>query len=341
MGELGLFLKSEWSLNSPVLKDVRHRLEGFDGMKASDGKHFFILVGRMMVLGHEHDILPIVEEVLQEFLQQSYADLALDAPLSANEKQILRIASQYFRSSPINYKQLYYPGATDRQVAIGNDIVIQLPPLPQIKSKQLAGRALVHKELYMAFLQPGHYLHEEFTKHGLIGSQLSVIRRDLLFLDGLGDLVIALEACRFLYQFQAQPKTLAQPLGRKTFYALRRTLCTNLFLLRLALAYNLTTALEDPYVTTMLTEIYVPHTMGSLTTQWDSRGKYEQEFIADYFEQYVGALFLENPDLTKNWLQSLFQRFLGSITSSYTNSSSQEMFASLIIESPEASDQSN
>ena len=43
----------------------------------------------------------------------------------------------------------------------------------------------------------------------------------------------------------------------------------------------------------------------------------EEEFIADYFEQFVGALYLEKPTVAIAWLNDVFERILHLITDDY------------------------
>lgn len=82
----------------------------------------------------------------------------------------------------------------------------------------------------------------------------------------------------------------------------------------LALAYNLHKGLDDVVVFKLLRKSYVPH-----LNQWkNSNSKfdndevrgYEQEFIADYFEQYVGALFLEQPEVAQGWITEIYENIL-------------------------------
>lgn len=295
---------------------------------SGDSKWFYIAVGYMMLMEPEEKLQTLTNKVVDLYLDLAQGTgISLDKPIGKVEKQILKLASKYYRSVKINYKALYAPlleGMPPRSICIGEDLSIQipLPPLPQIKSKHLLAKALLHKELYRAVFLPNHSFHASLVKQNIEIDTLAlkVVRYDLLFLDGLGDFFIATEASEFLYKFRYLDPFSADPtFGKKTYNLLKTILATNTLLLRLAIAYNLPHALEDDIVFRMLSESYIPH----LTSQVEATGddaaalKYEEEFVADYFEQYVGALYLEQPDVAKKWINSLFETILFLISDSY------------------------
>lgn len=321
--QLTNFAKEEWSSKDHLVKHVQSDLEKYNFFSSTlNLKLFYMAVGLLSFMEHgqENRVQVLTNELVDAYLMRGGTKLSLTQP-STLEKRVLKVASDYYKSVKIDYRNLYDPLLNSRWVSIGDGAAgITVPPLPQVKSKHLLARALLHKELYLALLLPEHQVHAKLVEKGIpINAEtLKVVRYDLLFLDGLGDYLIATEASAFLYKFRSmQPYNKDDTFGKKTYHSLRRILGTNTLLLRLALVYNLPTTLEDPVVNKLLHESYIPNLTLGNHVERTAEIVYQEEFAADFFEQYVGALYLENPMAAKAWLNDLFERILYLISDEY------------------------
>ncbi|OBA24318.1 hypothetical protein METBIDRAFT_77139 [Metschnikowia bicuspidata var. bicuspidata NRRL YB-4993] len=320
VADLNSFVKREWASEGELFLKICSSVHFFEDANIPDLRLFFTSVGSMMLSGKEKNVRIITDELLELYIEKLRGKISLDTPASKSERQILKISTNYYQTCKINYRTLYDPKIGPRSITIGDrTFSIKLPPLPQISSKQLLARALLHKEMYPALMLPGHTVHDQLSRSQILMAPATakVLRYDLLFLDGLGDLLIASESCQILYQFRLlHPYSSDTSFGKKTFTLLKNILGTNSLLLRLATAYNMHLALEDPTVSTLLRESYIPQTFAKATADTDI-GQYEEEFLADYFEQYSGALFLDLPEAAKEWLSELFERILALISDTY------------------------
>lgn len=320
--QLTTFAKKEWLDKDHLVHHVQSDLEQYNFFSStSDLKLFYIAVGLISFIEHGQGnrVQVLTNELVDSYLKCGGAKLSLAEP-TTQERRVLKVASDYYKSVKINYRNLYDPLLNLRWVSLGDGAGITVPPLPQVKSKHLLARALLHKELYLALSLPEHQVHANLVSRGIPvnAATLRVIRHDLLFLDGLGDYLIATEASAFLYKFRLlKPYSDDETFGKKTYHSLRRILGTNTLLSRLALVYNLHNALEDPVVNELLYTSYIPNLHSGNFSERTDDIVYEEEFAADYFEQYVGALYLENPAAAKNWLNDLFERILYLISDEY------------------------
>lgn len=319
--DMSLFVKREWSSNLELLRHVASDLT-LD-LTMVDFKWFYILVGYMMLTQPESKVESVTYKVVDFYLQLGGLYLLFDTPIGSTEKMILKLAAKYYKSVTINYRALYDPSLHPRFISVGEGssaFTIRLPDLPKIKSKHLLAKALLHKELHRAIFLPDHRFCRSLVAQNILvdRSALNVIRYDLLFLDGLGDFFLATESSEFLYKFRClQPYCEDPSFGKKTYQLLKTILATNTLLLRLAVAYNLQTTLDDKIVSDMLNESYIPFISSQTVSEDALAMKYEEEFVADYFEQYVGALYLEQPEVAKEWINVLFERILYLISDSY------------------------
>lgn len=320
VSDLSLFVRREWAKEQELFRRVCKITPIPEIPNTLNSRRFFMSLGGMLLTGKEGEVLLLTDELLGLYMKNVKQNICLESPINQNQRAILKVASKYYQSCKINYRMLYDPKIGPKSFDIGDlTFSIELPTLPQISSKQLLSRALLHKELYRALLLPNHSVYQqlECSKTNLSSSASKVIRYDLLFLDGLGDLLIASESCQFLYNFRMlHPYSNDSTFGKKTFTLLRNTLGTNTLLLRLATLYNMHLALEDPMVSEMLRKSYVPHTFSNFEAD-PQKCSYEEEFLADYFEQYIGALFLDLPEVATQWLTTLFERILSLISDAY------------------------
>ncbi|SGZ57561.1 CIC11C00000001770 [Sungouiella intermedia] len=319
--DMSLFVKREWNNNLDLLQHVAPDLTL--NLNMLDFKWFYISVGYMMLTQPESKVELLTDKVVNFYLDLGGGHLLLDAPIGNTEKQILKLAAKYYKSVKINYRALYDPNLDPRFITVGEGtsaVTICLPDLPKINSKHLLAKALLHKELYRAVFLVDHPFCQSLMRQNISinRSALNVIRYDLLFLDGLGDFFLATESSEFLYKFRSlKPYSEDASFGKKTYTLLKTILATNTLLLRLAVAYNLHTALDDNIVSGLLNDSYIPYISSGMVSNDPLVMKYEEEFVADYFEQYVGALYLEQPEVAKEWINILFERILFLISDSY------------------------
>lgn len=285
----------------------------------SDFRWFFIAVGYMIVFQSKNNIEDITDKIVKIYINTNKNRIIEDYNQQDDPGtlKVLELAREYYENVPINRAKLYDNASKSITMFETKDYRISLPPLPKINNKELLAKSLMHKELYRGLLDPKHQFSKELKRRNIILDQkaYNIMKYDLSFLDGLGDFYLARESSNLLYKYRGYPtdKSFHQ-FGRKSYNLLRTILATNTLLSELALAYNLHQGLDDLIIFKLLRKSYVPH-----LNQWknsnsefdnhDAR-RYEQEFIADYFEQYVGALFLEQPEIAQKWISEIYENIL-------------------------------
>lgn len=319
--EISLFVKREWTANSSLAQHISLPFSLETSAKIPGFKLFYVSIGYMLLTEREEHVESLINDVFELYLIQGGSQLSLNVPTNKLERRVCKITKRYYTMVKIDYQKLYKPSLWKRWITIGENLdPITLPPLPQIKSKQLLAKALLHKELFRAFEHPNHFFRKTLENEGLEVSPsiLKIIRYDLLFLDGLGDFFLAKESSEFLYKFrQSHPFSDDDSFGKKTYHLLKTILATNTLLLKLAIAYNLHSALDDPIVKNILHASYIPNIITHPSDEDTLLVRYEEEFVADYFEQYVGALYVEQPQVAKEWINNLFKSILSLINDSY------------------------
>lgn len=78
---------------------------------------------------------------------------------------------------------------------------IYLPPLPKLHNRNLLVKALMHKEFYRLLLDPRHRFAQTMQSHNydLSFGEYGLIRKEISFLDGLGDFFLAQETSRLIF----------------------------------------------------------------------------------------------------------------------------------------------
>ena len=298
-------------------------LDGED-YRESQFKWFFIAVGYMIVTESERSVEDLADKIISIYMSSTRPTIPIDAAsaplIDQDNSRILSLIHRYYTSVNIDYDLLYRPRPISIRMFDSVYYQIDLPPLPKIENKSLLAKALMHKEMYRAFLVKSHPFSEMLLEEGIEPTRDSckVIRYDLSFLDGLGDFYLARESSKLLYRFKVEtaPPSEDAGFGRKSYNMLRTILATNTLLSKLAVAYNLHRGLNDPIIYRFLLEDYVPNISTWSSPEFDMSDdvngvmRYEQEFIADYFEQYVGALFLELPDVAQDWINEIYHNIL-------------------------------
>lgn len=285
----------------------------------SEFRWFFIVVGYMIVSQSDSKIEDLTDKIINIYINSSKNRIFEDVNQQedGSDSKVLELIKEYYQKVPINNEKLYNDVPKFITMFETKDYRIDLPPLPKIHNKELVAKCLMHKELYRGLLDPKHEFAKELKHRNirLDRKAYNIIKYDLSFLDGLGDFYLARESSKLLYKYRGVPNgDVSYQFGRKSYNLLRTILSTNTLLSELALAYNLHQGLSDPVVFKLLRRSYVPSLnqwRNSNTNCKDAEARrYEQEFIADYFEQYVGALFLEQPDVAQKWITEIYESVL-------------------------------
>lgn len=324
--ELGEYNSSTAASNE--LKDLMYCygndvISDFTPHNISPCRLFFMFAGYMMLNQSSAEQLDkFTDRLVSIYLSSNNFNLTNRTDAFSNK--VVTLNNEYFNNCQINYDVLYNNSPKSINLFITKHIKIDLPPLPKIYNKKLLAKSLVHKELYRAFIHPDHPFNKILISNGIEPKETSqILRNDLSFFDGLGDYYLAHESSNLLYQFKnSAPYKDETSFGRKSYTLLKTILATNTLLSRLALAYNLHEGLNDPIVRRFFKDDYVP-----LLEQWcDSEFiateeykdfRYEQEYVADYFEQYVGTLFLEQPNVCQKWINKIYENILFSISNEH------------------------
>ena len=181
---------------------------------------------------------------------------------------------------------------------------------------RLLVKALMHKEYYRMLLTSTHPFAGKLTELGfdLDHRNYTLLKYELSFLDGLGDLFLAHESSKLIYEL-CRDGTMA--VSNNTYHMLRTILATNTLLSKLTVAYNLHKGLDDAIIAYRLESDYLLnlHT-GNLHPDMDANETriYEEEFLGDYFESYMGALVIEQPDVAEAFIGDIYNRILLVIT---------------------------
>lgn len=290
-------------------------IQDLSDSRLSECRLFFMLVGYMLL--HTHDKLDeFTDKLVSIYLKFNNTSVSKN---DEYDKTILSLMNSYYSAGlTINYHKLYDSSPKKLSLFVTNHIKIDLPPLPRIKNHGLLTKALLHKELYRGLIHKDHPVYDLLVSNGIsvdrdVGK---LIRNDLSFFDGLGDFYLSKESSNLLYKFKnLDPYINETSFGRKSYTLLKTILATNTLLSRLALTYKLHEGLDDPIVNEMFRDSYVPYLnewkdLDFETCQESKNFKYEQEFVADYFEQYVGTLFVEQPQVAQNWISQIYRNIL-------------------------------
>lgn len=322
-----VYLSSNSNLYLRIYNEEEHII--CNTHRFSDFKWFFTAVGYMILLQSENAIEELTDKIIDIYFTSTQNKIMNESLRKEKTKdsEIYQMLREYYKNVPINYGKLYNREFKYITMHESNDYKIGLPELPRIKNKELLTKSLIHKELYRALVNPDHSFGKELIARNfeLNSSSFNILKYDLSFLDGLGDFYLAREASSLLYKFRNLiPNNNDNLFGRKSYILLKNILSTNTLLSKLAVAYRLHEGLNDSFVSDYLKCNYVPH-----MDQWKGPCeldneiiKYEQEFIGDYFECYVGALFLENPKIAQQWVTKIYENILLLINESYKRQSS-------------------
>lgn len=284
-------------------------------------KWLYIFFGYLQLFKPEDfNIGNYVDKIIEIYLATKESPLFYtvsgDLLLDDRDIESLEILKEYFDKVEIR-NDLLYP-EEKRYITLNQtaDFHIELPPLPKLHSKHLLVKALMHKEAYRALLRPEHEVAAKLQENGwdLNYRSYTIFRYELSFLDGLGDFYLARESSKLLYEFYK----VGDKIHSHVYQLLKVILLTNTVLSQMSLAYNMHKGLEDPVLNKVIHNEYIPYKTSGNIAHWMGDFKearvFEEEFLGDYFESYVGALFLEQPEVAERFVGEIYANILHLIT---------------------------
>ena len=317
----------------------------------------YIIFGYMLQNYNEQEINNCLDQFVSMYLEARSNRFSInDIRIIRDEKDqfILSTFEQYLIDVPVRNDLLYNDNDNNDGVnyiilnniknhkrSNKNDTIstnnnntnrINLPKLPKIKDKSLLVKSLMHKEFYRILLDPNHYFGKEMLNrnYSLDPQDYSLIRKELSILDGLGDLFLAQETSKLIYELICQ-KNHINIYSSTTYQLLKIMLATNTLMAKLTKAYNLYQGLNDPIINKRVAKEWLPFTiLGETPTttttnsasssdddDWQTNDEiriYEEEFLGDFFESYMAALLIEQPDVAKSFIREIYHRILMVIT---------------------------
>ncbi|EGV65045.1 hypothetical protein PSN45_004921 [Yamadazyma tenuis] len=303
------------------LHNCDHAIKGEINANISECRLFFMSAGYILLNQTSEKVDEFTDRLISIYMESK--ESVLTRRVTQNDSlttRVVELANAYYEDCDVNYDLLYNNKPRSLNLFVTKHISIELPPLPKLHNRKLLVKSLVHKELYRGFVDESHRFYRILMENGIEPREATqIIRNDLSFFDGLGDFYLSQESSNLLYRFKhSAPYKNETFFGKKSYTLLKTILVTNTLFSRLALAYNLHEGLDDPIVNGLFRDTYVPYLNDWKDVDFDTcqefkTYRYEQEFIADYFEQYVGTLFLEQPKTAQIWINQIYENILFSI----------------------------
>ncbi|KAG5421386.1 hypothetical protein I9W82_000476 [Candida metapsilosis] len=211
---------------------------------------------------------------------------------------------------------------------------IYLPPLPKLHNRDLLVKALMHKEFYRLLLDPRHKFAQTMQSHNydLSFGEYGLIRKEISFLDGLGDFFLAQETSRLIFDLCRSSSSTGGGAGggaggdssildanvsAQTYNLLKMILATNTLMSKLTKCYNLYQGLNDPIINTRIANEWIPYTTTGILPRDKDLNEvriYEEEFLGDFFESYMAALLIEQPQVAKSFIREIYKRLISVMT---------------------------
>ncbi|RLV94105.1 hypothetical protein JA1_001987 [Spathaspora sp. JA1] len=277
----------------------------------------YMIIGYLLHSYSEHEAHNCLDYLIKIYLN-SRKDQLLNSSGSIDltdtrDKFVLDTFNQYINEVPIKYELLFgkNPG---KHISFHEDLgyrKVFLPELPMLKDRELLVTALMHKEFYRIILDPRHDFAQTMVRAGydLNPKEYQIIRKRMSFLDGLGDFFLAHETTKIIFELHKD----GLQLNNGAYKLLRTMLATNTFMTKLAIAYNLHVGLDDPIVNERVANEWIPCI--SLGKEMKKSNRiYEEEFLGDFFEAYIAALLIEQPEVAKTFIKDIYGRLLKVIT---------------------------
>lgn len=276
----------------------------------------FILIGYISSFDIGLDVRLFIDRLLEIYIKANQQRLNLNPRKITDpiESEVLGMLRDYIETAEIDYELLF--GERKRTIVMTPTLSepIELPCLPPIHDKKLLIRGLMHRETYRALLRSHHPFGKRILELGynLNPRNYNVLKYELSFFDGMGDFFLAHEALVLLYNVYDESKL--SEMRCHLYHMLRLILGTNTLLAKLAFTYGLYQGILDDELNGVILNEYIT-TYGLGTSEQDKCDRvYQEEFLGDYFEAYVGALFWEQPQIAANFVRAIYQSVLKAIT---------------------------
>ncbi|CAI5758813.1 unnamed protein product [Candida verbasci] len=280
----------------------------------------YIIFGYMIHNYNEDDVYSCLEYVIEMYLESRKTRLRISEMKLIRDSRdyyTLETFNEYIKNVKIKEDLLFESNDYDRFVSFTEAFnkKIYLPKLPKLNNKELLVKALMHKEFYRLLLDPNHSFAKKMKAehYDLDFSEYGIIRREISFLDGLGDLFLAQETSKLIFDLCND----GIDLNSTTYQLLRMILATNTLMSKLAKCYKLYEALDDSIINTRISNEYLPYTIHNKIPsdkEEDEMRIYEEEFLGDFFESYMAALLIEQPKIAKEFIREIYKRILSVIT---------------------------
>ena len=295
----------------------------------------YIILGYMLLTYQEEEVHESLDEVIKIYLSaRNHIPTRYGVPVTTEGKRILTGEDErerftlatfqtYINNVEIEEELLFNNKEEERFVtfSVANDRKIYLPPLPRLHDRELMVKALMHKEFYRLLLDPRHTFAQSMTAEGydLNKEEYRIIRKEISFLDGLGDFFLAQETSRIIYDLCTGTDTINYQVGPCVYNMLKTILATNTVMSKLTKCYHVERGLKDPLINSRISEEYLPLTRTGkfkLGNGMDARESriFEEEFLGDFFESYMAALLIEQPSVAKSFIREIYTRLLKIIT---------------------------
>ncbi|CAN3483004.1 hypothetical protein DICA1_F43814 [Diutina catenulata] len=278
----------------------------------------FISIGYIASFDTGVDVGLFVDKLLEIYIEANKSRINLKPRKITDpvDAEVLSMLRNYFSTVEVDYDRLYSKKPRSLVLTPTCDQEIDLPPLPRIRDKSLLVKGLMHRENYRALLRETHPFGQRLTELGydLSPKNYNVLKYELSFFDGLGDFYLAREASALLYALYEKTKLPGGTMRCHLYQMIRLILSTNTLLAKLTYAYGLQLGLKDPVLNQVVRDEFVPnYGLSAIDPQSDTR-VYEEEFLGDYFEAYVGALYWEQPDIAHDFVSAIYHNIIKAIT---------------------------
>lgn len=285
----------------------------------------------------EEEANKIVDNIIEIYINERNSNINTlfnrNVVLSERDEFTMRAFNEYIEKVKVRDDLLYESDSRYISFREVFDQKIYLPDLPKIHDRELLVKGLMHKEFYRMMLNPEHQFAQTMTTGGydLDFRNYGIVRKELSVLDGLGDFYLSLEASRITYLLC---RSNGRQVTQNAYRSLKIILGTNTLMSKLTKAYNLHIGLGDPIIMNQLKTEWVPYTMTGKMPDYQSLDEtriYEEEFMADFFEIYAGALLKEQPEVAKKFIHEIFYEILKVISESLPPDIPYGIWSSMII----------
>ena len=295
----------------------------------------FIVFGYMLQTYKEEEVYECLDDVIKMYLNARKNRLDPDnIRIIRDERDNFTLATfqNYINTVEIQEDLLFgKSNSSNRFVTISSayNQRIYLPPLPKLHNRDLLVKALMHKEFYRLLLDPRHKFAQTMQSHDydLSFGEYGLIRKEISFLDGLGDFFLAQETSRLIFDLCRNSSStgggggdssiLDANVSAQTYNLLKMILATNTLMSKLTKCYNLYQGLNDPIINTRIANEWIPYTTTGILPRDKDLNEvriYEEEFLGDFFESYMAALLIEQPQVAKSFIREIYKRLISVMT---------------------------